>query len=137
MEGMWANTHTHTHTHTHTQDEQGKVIGARIRDRASGAETDVYARVVINATGAFADDVRRYSEVSYIKPSILQGQRMVVREQETMRESDVCAWSSTSSALSHMPQLASTQLTNYYSLCTIHTAWSTGNCDGQLMCSHH
>ncbi len=50
--------------HMHAlQDEKGKVIGARCRDRATGAETDVYARLVINATGAFADDVRRYSEV--------------------------------------------------------------------------
>ncbi|KAF5836629.1 mitochondrial glycerol-3-phosphate dehydrogenase [Dunaliella salina] len=44
------------------KDDKGKVIGARCRDRATGAETDVYARVLINATGAFADDVRRYSE---------------------------------------------------------------------------
>ncbi len=43
------------------QDQNGKVIGARCRDRIHGREMDVYAKVVINATGAFADDVRRRS----------------------------------------------------------------------------
>jgi glycerol-3-phosphate dehydrogenase len=44
------------------QDENGKVVGVRCRDRMTGQETDVYARVVVNATGAFADDVRRFSQ---------------------------------------------------------------------------
>jgi glycerol-3-phosphate dehydrogenase len=44
------------------QDEQGKVIGAHCRDRLSGKEWDTYAKVVLNATGAFADDVRRSSD---------------------------------------------------------------------------
>ena len=64
---MRTRTHTHTHTYTHirthAQDDKGKVIGAKCRDRATGTETDVYAKMVLNATGAFADDVRRYSEV--------------------------------------------------------------------------
>ena len=46
------------------QNEEGKVIGAKVRERATGAETDVYAKVVMNCTGAFADEVRKQSDVS-------------------------------------------------------------------------
>jgi glycerol-3-phosphate dehydrogenase len=38
---------------------EGKVAGARIYDRLTGDEHDVRARVVVNATGIFADQIRR------------------------------------------------------------------------------
>ena len=40
------------------QDGSGKVVGARVRDNMTGKEQDVYARVVLNATGPFADEIR-------------------------------------------------------------------------------
>jgi glycerol-3-phosphate dehydrogenase len=43
-------------------DEAGFVNGIRIRDAESGAETEVRARVVVNATGAWVDGVRRMAE---------------------------------------------------------------------------
>ncbi len=43
-------------------DEAGFVNGVRIRDAESGAETTVRARVVVNATGAWVDGVRRMAE---------------------------------------------------------------------------
>jgi glycerol-3-phosphate dehydrogenase len=36
----------------------GKISGARVRDRLSGRELEVRARVVINATGIFVDELR-------------------------------------------------------------------------------
>lgn len=40
----------------------GRIAGARVRDRESGAEFEVRAKVVINATGVFVDEVRRMDE---------------------------------------------------------------------------
>src|SRR5262249_33702218 len=40
----------------------GKVRGVRVRDEESGREHEVKAAVVINATGVFADQVRRMDE---------------------------------------------------------------------------
>ncbi len=42
--------------------ENGKVLGATVCDEESGAEFEVRARVVINATGVFTDAVRRFDE---------------------------------------------------------------------------
>lgn len=42
--------------------EGGRVAGARVRDVESGAEFTVRAKVVINATGVFVDEVRRMDE---------------------------------------------------------------------------
>ncbi|MDH4064087.1 MAG: FAD-dependent oxidoreductase [Acidobacteriota bacterium] len=39
--------------------DEGRVIGARVRDRLSDAAFDVRARVVVNATGAWAPDLVR------------------------------------------------------------------------------
>lgn len=39
--------------------ERGRVVGAELRDRLGGAEFAVRARVVINATGVFVDELRR------------------------------------------------------------------------------
>uniref|UniRef100_A0ACD5YZ40 Uncharacterized protein n=1 Tax=Avena sativa TaxID=4498 RepID=A0ACD5YZ40_AVESA len=42
------------------KDESGeRVIGARIRDTLSGKEFDTFAKVVVNASGAFCDSVRK------------------------------------------------------------------------------
>eukprot|EP00200_Dunaliella_tertiolecta_P010687 CAMPEP_0202381224 /NCGR_PEP_ID=MMETSP1127-20130417/34157_1 /ASSEMBLY_ACC=CAM_ASM_000462 /TAXON_ID=3047 /ORGANISM="Dunaliella tertiolecta, Strain CCMP1320" /LENGTH=669 /DNA_ID=CAMNT_0048980117 /DNA_START=127 /DNA_END=2137 /DNA_ORIENTATION=- len=51
------------------KNEAGKVVGAHCRDRISGKEFDVHAKLVINAAGPFADDVRRASDPSK-KPSV-------------------------------------------------------------------
>ena len=45
-----------------TKDGDGFVEGVRFRDAASGAETEAHARVVINATGPFADNLRRSAD---------------------------------------------------------------------------
>ena len=44
------------------KDDDGRVIGARMRDVLDGGTFDVRAKVVLNATGPFTDDVRRMSE---------------------------------------------------------------------------
>lgn len=44
--------------------EAGRVRGAVVRDRLGGAEHEVSARVVVNATGPFTDAVRRMEEPS-------------------------------------------------------------------------
>ena len=40
------------------QDDAQQVVGATVEDQQTGRKTDVHARVVINATGPFADSVR-------------------------------------------------------------------------------
>jgi glycerol-3-phosphate dehydrogenase len=52
----------------------GKVIGATVRDRFTGEEFPVYARVIVNATGPFADRIRAMDE----GPEALGPQRMIV-----------------------------------------------------------
>jgi glycerol-3-phosphate dehydrogenase len=42
--------------------EDGKVRGARLRDRLSGKEWELQAKVVINATGPFGDELRRLDD---------------------------------------------------------------------------
>lgn len=42
--------------------DQGMVTGVKLKDAETGEETEVKARVVINATGVFADDVRRMDD---------------------------------------------------------------------------
>jgi glycerol-3-phosphate dehydrogenase len=42
--------------------EEGRVGGARVRDRESGAEVEVRARIVVNATGPFSDQIRRMDD---------------------------------------------------------------------------
>jgi len=44
--------------------DEGGMAGARVRDRVSGAEAEVRARVVVNATGAWSDAVRRLADPS-------------------------------------------------------------------------
>lgn len=40
------------------KNEDGKVVGAKMTDRMTGEDIDVYAKVVVNAAGPFADKVR-------------------------------------------------------------------------------
>lgn len=50
----------------------GRVCGARIRDRETGEHHDVRARVVVNATGVWADDLRHLEDADHthdIRPS--------------------------------------------------------------------
>lgn len=42
--------------------EAGKVAGARVRDRMTGAEAEARARVVVNATGPWSDALRRLAD---------------------------------------------------------------------------
>ncbi|CAG8842893.1 30855_t:CDS:2, partial [Racocetra persica] len=39
------------------KNENGKIIGARVRDNLNGEEWDVKSKGVINATGVFADNI--------------------------------------------------------------------------------
>jgi glycerol-3-phosphate dehydrogenase len=41
-----------------THDARGKVAGVRLHDRVAGRQADVSARLVVNATGAWADQLR-------------------------------------------------------------------------------
>lgn len=43
------------------KDGEGKVVGAAVKDTLTGKEHEVHAKVVINATGPFADSVRKLS----------------------------------------------------------------------------
>ena len=55
------------------------VCGARVRDEETGAEHEVYARAIINATGVFCDTIRRMDEPgakTVIAPS--QGSHLVL-----------------------------------------------------------
>lgn len=45
-----------------TADAAGLVTGARVRDEEPGAEYELAARVVINATGAYSDQIRRMAD---------------------------------------------------------------------------
>ena len=40
------------------RDEAGRLTGVRVRDQLSGVESDIDARVIINATGPWADATR-------------------------------------------------------------------------------
>lgn len=51
----------------------GKIIGAQIRDRFTGDEFPVYSRIVVNATGPFADRIRAMDE----GPEALGPMRMI------------------------------------------------------------
>lgn len=44
------------------KDASGRVTGARVTDRQSGKSFDVHARVVVNATGPYADKLRRLGD---------------------------------------------------------------------------
>ncbi|CAI5437430.1 unnamed protein product [Caenorhabditis angaria] len=50
------------------KDADGKVIGAHVRDQISGAEWDIKAKAVINATGPFTDSIRLMGDPDSAKP---------------------------------------------------------------------
>ena len=59
--------------------EQGKVVGVRATDVETGNEFEIRARVVINATGVFVDDLRRQDQpeaTPLVRPS--QGVHLVL-----------------------------------------------------------
>jgi glycerol-3-phosphate dehydrogenase len=59
--------------------QNDRIIGARVRDLESGNDFEVRARVVINATGVFADEVRQLDNAA--KPALLttsQGAHLVL-----------------------------------------------------------
>ncbi|HVJ08631.1 MAG TPA: glycerol-3-phosphate dehydrogenase/oxidase [Acidisarcina sp.] len=56
-----------------TKDEEGYVNGVRMKDELSGKEYDLPAQVVINATGIFADQVRRMADTT-VKNMIVPSQ---------------------------------------------------------------
>jgi glycerol-3-phosphate dehydrogenase len=43
---------------------RGRVVGVRARDQETGREYEVRARMVVNATGVFVDDLRRLDDVA-------------------------------------------------------------------------
>lgn len=51
------------------KDGAGRVTGARVTDRATGRSFDVHARAVVNATGPYADRLRRMSDPG-AKPAV-------------------------------------------------------------------
>ena len=56
------------------QDEDGKIVGCRVKDTLTGKQHDVYAKMVINATGPFSDGIRQMSDSSRVShlPALLQ-----------------------------------------------------------------
>jgi len=44
------------------KDDEGNVAGARVRDAMTGKEWEVPARAVVNATGCFADSIRKMDD---------------------------------------------------------------------------
>jgi glycerol-3-phosphate dehydrogenase len=59
--------------------EQGRIVGIRARDTATGDEYHMRARAVINATGVFADELRRQDRpeaAALVRPS--QGVHLVL-----------------------------------------------------------
>jgi glycerol-3-phosphate dehydrogenase len=56
-----------------TKDREGFVSGVQVRDMLTGEEFPAAARVVVNATGAFADHVRRMAEPD-VRPIIAPSQ---------------------------------------------------------------
>lgn len=72
------------------QDADGQVAGVEATDRASGTEYALRARAVINATGAWSDDLRRMDDPSagsIIRPS--QGVHLVLAREFLPGESAI------------------------------------------------
>jgi glycerol-3-phosphate dehydrogenase len=64
-------------------EDAGRVSGARVRDRFTGETSDVRARVVVNATGVFADSIRRLDDPG-ARPRIRlsKGTHLVFRDED-------------------------------------------------------
>ncbi|CAP30965.1 Protein CBG11896 [Caenorhabditis briggsae] len=50
------------------KDENGKVIGAHVKDMVTGGEWDIKAKAVINATGPFTDSIRLMGDPETARP---------------------------------------------------------------------
>lgn len=63
--------------------EGAPIAGARIHDELSGSQYDVRARVVVNATGIFADQIQRLDGTQPVKPRRLsKGTHLVFAEED-------------------------------------------------------
>jgi glycerol-3-phosphate dehydrogenase len=68
---------------TQLLNEEKQVVGARVYDKLGGAQYDVRARAVVNATGIFADQIRRLDGESGEKLLRLsKGTHMVFAEED-------------------------------------------------------
>ena len=49
-------------------------MGCRVKDNLTGKQHDLYAKLVINATGPFSDGIRQMSDASRVSqlPALLQ-----------------------------------------------------------------
>ncbi len=56
-----------------TKDGEGFVDGVRLRDAETGEEFEAHGQVVVNATGPFADDLRRKADAT-VQPMIAPSQ---------------------------------------------------------------
>jgi glycerol-3-phosphate dehydrogenase len=72
--------------------EHGKIVGMRVRDALTGDETDVRARITINAAGAHAGEIMKMFGVSRELP-LLKATNLV-----TSKPASDMAWASPSSA---------------------------------------
>src|SRR5688572_18716311 len=63
--------------------EGKKIVGARIHDEVSGGQWDIRARMVVNATGIFADRIRQLDGQSTTTPRRLsKGTHLVFNEED-------------------------------------------------------
>ncbi|MGA1978347.1 MAG: FAD-dependent oxidoreductase [Bacteroidales bacterium] len=69
------------------KDENGMIKGVRARDMENGSETDILAKLVINATGIFADDIHRMDDPSS-RPTIRPSQGVHVVLDKSFLQSD-------------------------------------------------
>ena len=73
-------------------EEEGRVVGAKLRSRLGGAEKEVRAKVVINATGPWTDRIREMSSADatkLLRPT--KGVHLVVeREKLPIKNAIVC-----------------------------------------------
>ena len=63
--------------------DNNKIIGARIHDQLSGSHYDIRARLVVNATGIFTDQIRRLDGTESAKPQhFSKGTHLVFAEED-------------------------------------------------------
>lgn len=59
--------------------EAGRTVGVTVRDEMGGAEWEIRARVVVNATGAFSDAIRQFDEPGgRARVAVSQGTHLVL-----------------------------------------------------------
>ena len=63
--------------------ENNRIVGARIHDQLSGSHYDIRARLVVNATGIFTDQIRRLDGTESAKPQrFSKGTHLVFAEED-------------------------------------------------------